>query len=348
VSRFQGREIDDIGLWSRYIEIPPGAEKEESYWDKTQCPNPKHDTNKHHFQVNVRDGLVHCFAHCGISGSYVHALCVIHGYYDEIEDTDDHREKRRRLDRAKRPARKEILEFAGRGPRKGKTVRGAARPVADAISAESLLYDSFIPQAGLEYLENRGISASSVSRFGIGWDSKDLRLVIPGRDINGQVRVLIKRAVKESQHPKYLYTEGFPKTSLLFGACDIDLQLIKSQGLVLVEGSLDAVRLHQHGHRNAVAILGTGISPRQVEIVSRLRPRRVLLFFDRDSAGVANVEIAERRFRGKYPMFVVRYPKGRCDPAECSRREVEKAIDRAIPLRDFKRRVRQLGKVAVI
>jgi DNA primase len=327
MSRFQGREIDDIGLWSRYIDVPPNSEKEQ-YWDKVQCPNPNHDTNKHHFQVNSVDGLVHCFAYCGISGSYHHAIKIIEGCSDK-------------------QARKIIREFAGRGKRKGKVVRGSGRPAANSIPTECLAYDSFIPQAGLEYLERRGISASSVARFEIGWCPESLRLVIPGRDIRGQTRFLIKRAVRESQHPKYLYTEGFPKTSLLFGACDIDLGLVKSQGIVLVEGSLDAIRLHQHGITNTVGILGTGISDRQIEILGRVRPSRIYFFFDKDSAGVQNIQIADRRLRSKYPVFVVRFPRAKSDPADCTRKEVERAIERAIPLRNFKQRVKQLGKVRV-
>ena len=324
MSRFRGREINDIGLWSKYIDVPVGAEKETYYWDKVQCPNPNHDTQKRHFQVNVMDGLVHCFASCGISGTYHHAIKVIEGCDD-------------------RQARKIILGFAGNRRGKATVAKRVTRPVENP-TGEALAYDSFIPQAGLDYLDSRGISAASVARFEIGWCPETLRLVIPARDLRGQTRFLVKRAVRAKQQPKYLYSENAVKTSLLFGACQCDLSAIRSDGIVIVEGSLDAVRLHQHGFSTCVASLGTGISGLQAKILSGLRPRRIVLFFDKDIAGVNGIQMAARRLRGKYPIFVARYPAGKSDPAELSREEAVKAIRSAIQLRTFHRRVQQLAR----
>lgn len=322
MSRYQGREIDDIGLWANYIEVPHGAEKETNYWLKVKCPNPNHDTDKLHFQVNVGDGLVHCFAHCGISGTYHHAIKTIEGCDD-------------------RQARKILLGFAGRGKRKGRVVRQSG-PTENSIPAESLEYEKYILPVGMEYLEGRGISANSIARYGIGWCPETLRVVIPGRDLRGQTRFLIKRGVRESQQPKYLYTEGFPKTSLLFGASECAQGVVRSQGVIVVEGSIDTICVDQWGILPVVGQLGTGISEKQVEILSQLRPKRVYLFFDKDAAGVQSIQIAERRLKRKYPVFIVRYPVGKGDPAECTRAEGVRQLDRAMPLRNFKRRV---GKV---
>jgi DNA primase len=320
MSRFLGRQIDDLALWSNYIEIPQGAERESHYWPKAVCPNPDHNTGKKHFQVNVNQGLVHCFAECGISGTYLHAIQIIEG-------CDDKR------------ARKIILGYAGR--RHTRVVPDTRRSVVNP-SRDDLEFESFIPPVGIEYLATRGISSGSVARWGIGWCPETLRLVIPARDLRRETRFLIKRAVREDQQPKYLYTEGYPKSRLLFGACETRLELIRSHGIVLVEGSLDAVRLHQFDVLYAVATLGTGISRSQAEIVSRLRPRRVYAMFDKDAAGVAGLASAWRQLRGKYPLYVVRYPKGVSDPAEFrSREEVERAIARSVPFRTFQQRVQQ-------
>ena len=163
---------------------------------------------------------------------------------------------------------------------------------------------------------------------------EDKRIAIPALDERGIVRFLIKRGISPRQQPKYLYTEGYPKTHLLFGAGQIDLGMVHSHGLILVEGSLDAIRLHQHGLRNAVAILGTGISEQQRQIISRIKPRKIFLMFDKDSAGVHNIEIASQKLR-KYPMFVCRYPKGKSDPAELTKKEAYRVIDRSIPVFRF-------------
>jgi DNA primase len=211
-----------------------------------------------------------------------------------------------------------------------------------------LSYSRYIPAHPMGYLDSRGIGPESVARFELGWDADSMRVVIPAKDQRGTLRFLIKRAIREKDWPKYLYTEGFPKTSLLFGACDLDLEAVQSLGLVLVEGSLDVIKLHQHGFRNAAAILGTGISEKQAAIVSRIKPRRVVMMFDRDSAGWRNMQSCERRLK-TFPLFTCLYPKGKSDPAELSRKEVERAVDRAISMVEFKARIpRSMKKVTAI
>lgn len=321
--RYRGREIDPFALWERYVEFPGVMPHDESevFLPKVVCPNPDHDTVKRHFQINVRDGLVHCFALCGISGTYEHAIAMIEGI-------------------SEKEARKLILKHQRTGKIKTHS-RANSRP-AKAVRPGSLDYSTFIPQAGLEYLDRRGVTAASISQWKLGWDTGELRIVIPAEDLNGKLRFLIKRAVKSGQNPKYLYTEGFPKTSLLFGACAIDLGMIRSDGIVLVEGSLDTIVNHQNGLRNTGGILGTGISDEQVRIIQKLRPSRVYFMFDRDPAGIHNIEIAARKLR-KYPQFVCLYPQGKTDPATMTQREATRAIERAIPIALFARKLDKMG-----
>jgi DNA primase len=334
---YMGRNIDPVALWSEYVEFPTSyrPERNEVFTPKLVCPNPAHDTTKRHFQINVQQGLVHCFALCGISGTFTHALCVIHGFYDEfqVDQTQDERERNRRKRKAYRQAEKIIFGYKTRSqkisPRSARRERVPETPEID------LSYDTFVPQIGLEYLEAREINAQSIAQWEIGWDHDDKRLVIPARDEHGQMRFLIRR-VLDKREPKYLYSEGVSKTSLLFGACYLQIDQVESDGLVLVEGSLDAIRLHQNGFRNAVAILGTGISKQQRNIVAKYRPRRVYLMFDKDVSGVRNIEICATELR-KYPLYVVRYPKHRSDPAEMGKEEVVRALSRAVPLLKFKR-----------
>lgn len=341
MSRYRGRSINDIALWENFVEFPPNLKLDgDDYLPKVVCPNPDHDTFKRHFQVNAKDGLVHCFAYCGISGSYEHAICVVEGLYEKfkVEEATDERERKRRRDRARREAGKRILKFAGTA-RSGNSTRvqkrGATDSRADAVvRSESLEFQSFLPPVALEYLGERGISDRSVARWRLGWLPDEKRIAIPAYDENGTLRFLIKRAVLPRQNPKYLYTEGYPKTNVLFGAGQIDLGMVDSIGLGLVEGSIDTIMQHQHGNSFFGGILGTGISDQQCRTIARLRPKRIYLWFDKDSAGVHNIEIAAYKLR-KYPLVVVRYPKGKSDPAEMTKKESERQIARAIPISKF-------------
>jgi hypothetical protein len=331
--RYRGRHIDPVALWSNYVEFPANMDTEsDRYLSKVICPNPGHDTFKRHFQINANDGLVHCFANCGISGTFEHAIAVIEGCTE-------------------REARKIILKHQRSGIPKPAGVRkkgGNTPPSKAPIRPDLLRYETFIPQAGLEYLnDKRKISGKSISRWELGWCPDEKRIVIPAKDETGMTRFLIKREILGSSSIKYLYSPekfetGWGKTDLLFGAGQIDRGMLRSLGIVLVEGSLDVIRLSQVGVQNAVAILGSGISEQQRRIISRMRPVRIYLMFDRDSSGIFNIESAGRMLR-KYPLYVCRYPKGKGDPAELSRREAQRVIERAIPLIQFKHDLHRKG-----
>jgi DNA primase len=343
--RYRGWEIDPIAFWSRYVEFPSAMrlDSNDTFTPKVTCPNPAHDTLKHHFQINVTQPTVHCFAYCGISGSYEHAICVIEGLYEKfkVEEAGDKREEMRRKHRAWKAARKIILrQAAGKARISSKPViqkkSRAYRRTASTISSSDLEYESFLPQFALEYLDGRGISPASVSKWGIGWDAEERRIVIPVHDENNRLKFLIKRATREQDHPKYLYTEGFPKTHLLFGVDKIDLGMIKSDGLILVEGGVGVILNHQDGFRNTAAILGTGISKEQCRIIARINPPKIFLFFDKDLAGIQNIEIAVGALR-KYPLYVVRYPRGKDDADKMTREEKYRQLTRAVPAGKFVR-----------
>lgn len=341
---FHGRQIDPVSFWERYVEFPPRMKTDETFADKVQCPNPSHDTLKRHFQVNLSQPMVHCFAHCGISGSYEHAVCVIEGLYEKfkVEEAGNERERKARTFRAYRQARKIILRNSNPSKfhQKPSVRKKSGSGAIDPLPTVELSYESYLPQAALDYLASRRISDRSIAKWELGWDSKEKRIVIPGRDKDGRLRFLIRRALSERQYPKYLYSEGYPKTSLLFGACVIDLGLVHSDSLIIVEGSLDTIRFHQHGLTNTVGILGTGISEQQVRIIEKFRPKKIILAFDRDVSGIRNIEIAAKALR-KYPLYVMKYPHGRNDPAELTRREATRQISRAVPLVMFRRTPRR-------
>lgn len=341
--KYKGRSIDVVALWSRYVDFPENtsASSDDMYLPKVVCPNPEHDTMKRHFQINSRDGLVHCFAHCGISGTFEHAIATIEGLYDKfkVSEAKDDRERKRRSDRARRQAGKLILAQS-RGVEETPSeiiarVRSKNSRSTKSVSPLGISYETVLPPVALEYLRDRGISSASVAKWELGWEPDEKRIVIPGKDENGHLRFVIKRAVSPRQQPKYLYwpekvETGWGKTDVLFGAGQIDLQMVGYSGLVLVEGSLGAILNHQDGLANTTAILGTGISDQQVKIIARIKPARIYFMFDKDAAGIKNIEIAAKSLR-KYPCFVVKFPKGVDDWDEATKRQKERQIDRAVP-----------------
>lgn len=313
--RFHNRHIDPVSLWSEYVEFPPNLTVDESttFLPLVQCPNPDHHTDKRHFQINVDKPLVHCFAGCGISGSYEHAIAMIEGSTERM-------------------ARKSILKHMRVGPVSKKLKRTGEKK--DTVA--DLNYERYIPQAPMEYLLKRGISSASIAQWELGWDADELRIVIPVKDSRQRVKLLIRRAIREKDQPKYLYSDGSERSKELFGACAIDQGMIRSQGIVVVEGSIDTIIQHQNGFPNTVGILGTKISSQQVRMIANLRPKIIYTMFDADGAGVVNTDWVIKYLGSKIPIRVCRYPKGKSDPAVLTAKEAQRVIDRAISVREYR------------
>lgn len=321
--RYQGRVVDAVALWSEYVEFPSSMRVDGSttFLPLVRCPNPDHDTNKKHFQINIEKGLVHCFANCGISGTFEHAIATIEGI-------------------TYRQARKQILKHARIGNAPVPRKRGKRTP--DIEPQIDLKDFTFLPQVAVEYLAKREINDASVAKWEIRWDSDELRIVIPVYDARRRLRFVVKRAVTSKQQPKYLYSpEGCEKNAVLFGLDKIDTGMVRSSGIVLVEGSIDVIRNHQHGIGNTVGILSSKLSLIQAQLISNLRPKRIITMFDADVSGI-EATISVRRRLHSHPIVVCRYPSGKTDPAELSQREVERVIDRAIPYVRFQQLVTRL------
>jgi len=330
---YHGRHIDVVSLWGEFIDIPPGVESPlPTFLPKAVCPNPKHDTHKRHFQVNTKNPLVHCFARCGIQGTYEHAIMVITG-------CDEKEARRRILKHSRVPTSKDIKSHGTSGVRK---VVGHD----DAVAVDQRMLDggafTYLPREARAWLTKRGIDAPSRGKWQIGWDEDAERIVLPAYDDRGTFRFLIKRRIDGREYQKYLYTDGAIKTSLLYGACFIDREQLQSFGLILCEGPLDVVRLHQLGFTTAVAILGSGLSAKQVRLIDKLSPKRVYLFFDRDAAGVENILDCQAKLR-TVPLRVCRYRNGKSDPGEMTSAVAERIFERALPMPVFIRKARNAG-----
>lgn len=177
-----------------------------------------------------------------------------------------------------------------------------------------------VGKQGLDYLHGRKLTDGTITRFGIGfapdtWNAltnllkskgytdeeliqanlvgeKDghiydrfrNRVMFPIIDVRGNVLGFSGRVLGDGT-PKYLNTSEtliFNKRKNLFG---MNLAKKSKQGsLILVEGNVDVVSLHQYGFDNAVASLGTSLTEEQATLLSRYTDQ-VVLIYDGDAAG---------------------------------------------------------------
>ena len=177
-------------------------------------------------------------------------------------------------------------------------------------------------KAAYEYLKNRELSDETIKKFGLGYSNKysdDLyrylrskgyddellkktglitydeqrgahdkfwnRVMYPILDINNKVIAFGGRVMGDGM-PKYLNspeTMIFDKSRNLFGLNTA--RLSRTRKMLLCEGYMDVIALHQAGFTNAVASLGTAFTSQQASLLRRYADE-VYLTYDSDKAGV--------------------------------------------------------------
>lgn len=117
------------------------------------------------------------------------------------------------------------------------------------------------------------------------------RLMFPVIDVRGDVVAFGGRVLDKSE-PKYVNTQEtivYSKRRNLYG---INLaKKTKRPNIILCEGNIDVITLHQAGFDNAVASMGTALTTEQTRILSRFT-KELVLCYDNDNAGKAATEKA--------------------------------------------------------
>ena len=134
--------------------------------------------------------------------------------------------------------------------------------------------DQVLKETGLFKMDERGV----YDKF---WN----RVMFPIMDINNRVIGFGGRVMGDAK-PKYLNspeTKLFNKSKNLFGLNYAKLG--KKKNIILCEGYMDVIAMHQAGFTNAVASLGTAFTSEQAVILRRYTDE-VLLTYDSDQAGV--------------------------------------------------------------
>ncbi len=113
------------------------------------------------------------------------------------------------------------------------------------------------------------------------------RLMFPIRDERGRMAGFGARILNPEDVPKFLNSpQGplFDKGHLLYGLDRARKVIRDLEQVVIVEGYLDVVALHQAGFRNAVSPMGTALTGHQLNLLKRYNPR-IVLALDPDAAG---------------------------------------------------------------
>ena len=135
------------------------------------------------------------------------------------------------------------------------------------------------------------------------------RLMLPVIDIRGDVVGFGSRVIDKSE-PKYMNSTETPvysKRRVLYG---LNLaKKTKRPNMILCEGNLDVVTLHQAGFDNAVASMGTALTTEQIRLLGRYT-KELVLCYDNDNAGQLATERAlEMLNNTEFTVRVLKLPR---------------------------------------
>ncbi|RUM66013.1 MAG: DNA primase [Sulfurospirillum sp.] len=290
--------LDIVDVVGSYIEL-----KKSGANFKANCPF--HGENTPSFVVSPAKQIYKCFG-CGVGGdsikfvmeyeklSYPEALEKLASQYNI---TLRHTEGNKSFSKEKK-----IMEDLNLFFRKNLS----NNPTALHYLHERGIYESSIekfeigyaPESfkSLEYMRDKGVSFTDAKDFGlVAVDEKGRayarftqRITFPiftpaGKIVGFGGRTITNHPAKYINSPQ---SKIFDKSHLLYGYHKAKTTILQKGEIIITEGYLDVIMLHQAGFTNTVATLGTALTNYHVPIIARGDPK-VILAYDGDKAGRA-------------------------------------------------------------
>lgn len=296
---------DIVDVVSGYVKL---QKKGGNHWGL--CPF--HNEKSPSFSVSGSKQMYHCFG-CGAGGNVFTFLMNYENFtfpeaikmlaeragvqLPEVEDSEEARQKKNRRARLLE-VNKEAAKFFYYQLRSPQGEIGAAYLEKRQLSQETIQHFGlgYSGKSGaylVQYLRQKGFEDELIKEAGLATYSEKgglisqfwNRVMFPIQDINHRVIGFGGRVMGEGE-PKYLNspeTPVFDKRRNLYGLNFA--RTAKTGNIILCEGYMDVIAMHQAGFTQAVASLGTAFTSEQASLLHRYT-ENVLLAYDSDGAGV--------------------------------------------------------------
>jgi DNA primase len=290
-------KLDIVDVVGSYVELKKSGAN-------FKAPCPFHDEKTASFVVSPQKQIFHCFG-CGAGGDSVKFVMEYEklNYPEALEKLAD--------------SYNFTLSYTNNKQNKQRS------QILDKINEyyKSLLSSK---QNAIEYIKSRGIFESSIEKFGIGYapdsnstinyinshffsmqEALDMgvvgsgdggryyarfieRITFPIHATNGNIvgfggRTITGHQAKYVNSPE---TQYFNKSRLLYAYHHARQDIYKLQEVIITEGYLDVIMLHQAGFTNAVATLGTALTSEHLPLLKKGEPK-IVMAYDGDKAGRA-------------------------------------------------------------
>ncbi len=311
--------IEIVEVISHYIEV-----KKFGANFKANCPF--HGEKTPSFVISPQKGIYHCFG-CGVGGDAIKFVQELEkvSYPEALEKIAS------------------ILNITLQKMQKNDS-NSEIKVVMDSL-LHWYIKNLAKHRTALDYLNKRKISHASLEKFGVGYVDKSYdvldylnqnrlslfkaqeagiidksenakwyarlveRIIFPIHSPSGMIVGFGGRTI--TNHPaKYInspQTKLFNKSQLLYGYHLAKESIYKTQKIIICEGYLDVIMLHQGGFTNAVATLGTALTEHHLPLLRKAEPH-IILAYDGDKAGVnaalkASILLSTHGFDGSVVLF---------------------------------------------
>ena len=296
---------DIVDVVSQYVKL---TRKGSSYFGL--CPF--HNEKTPSFSVTPGKQMYYCFG-CGAGGNVFNFIMEYENY--TFGEALKHLADRAGVELPQIEYSKEVKEKAQQKAELLEINKQAAQYFYYQLRTEK-------GRQGLKYLTGRGLSEETMRKFGLGYSDKFSdglyrylkgkgykddrlresglfnvderhgmydkfwnRVIFPIMDVNNRVIGFGGRVMGDGK-PKYLNspeTKIFDKSRNLYGLNIA--RTTRKKYLILCEGYMDVISMHQAGFTNAVASLGTALTSGHASLLKRYT-QEVLLLYDSDEAGI--------------------------------------------------------------
>ena len=346
MAKFSDQTIEQVRDAVDFVEIVAAHTDLRRAGERFSGLCPFHEERTPSFSVDPREKLYYCFG-CEASGDLFTFVEEKEGlsFPDAVESLAD----RYGVEIEREAEDPRVEEARKRRARLGEVLDRTAAYYA------SYLWESPKAGKAREYLAGRGLGEEVLRAFGVGvspgdwgtvlergqragYDIDEMgaaglirkgrsggyydwfrnRIMFPVRDPRGRMLGFGARGLTTDAKPKYLNSpesELYRKSRILFGVDRARTAMAKGGRAVVVEGYTDVLALHQAGFEEAVAVMGTAITPDQLQALAGLC-EEVVLALDADRAGRAAMLRAQNVAGSrKLRLRVAQMPAGE-DPAD--------------------------------
>ncbi len=309
--------LDIVDVVGSYVELKRAGAN-------FKAPCPFHDENSPSFVVSPSKQIYHCFG-CGAGGDSIKFVMEYEklNYPEALEKlADSYNFTLTHSNNKHNKPRSQVMDKLSEWYQNLLTTR----PDALSYLKERGIYESSVEKFGIgyapdsnstiNYINSQGFLLSEAIDMGVvGFDGGRSfarfieRITFPIHSENASIVGFGGRTISGHQ-AKYVNSPETPyynKSRLLYAYHHAKQTLYKTKEIIITEGYLDVIMLHQAGFTNAVATLGTALTPQHLPLLRKGEPR-VVMAYDGDNAGRAAALKASRLlsvsgFRGGVIIF---------------------------------------------